>query len=151
MSKIEIRLNELGIKLPDIPKPIANYIPAKRAGNLIYTAGQVPVYNGVSYKGKLGLDISLEESQTATKFCIVNCLAAIMTICPLDRIKNIVAVHGMVNSTPENTEQANAMNGASDFVVEVFGEIGQHTRTAVGVCVPFNFAASVYMIVEIEE
>ena len=151
MSKIETRLNELGIKLPDVPKPIANYIPAKRTGNLIYTAGQVPVYEGVSYKGKLGLDLTLEESQTATKLCVVNCLAAIRTVCPLDKIKNIVAVHGLVNSTSENTEQANAMNGASDFLVEVFGEIGKHTRTAVGVSLPYNFAASVYMIVEIEE
>lgn len=151
MSKIETRLNELGIKLPEIPKPIANYIPAKRTGNLIYTAGQVPVYDGVSYKGKLGFDITLEESKTATKLCVVNCLAAIRTICSLDKIKSIVAVHGLVNSTPDNTEQASAMNGASDFVVEVFGEIGKHTRTSIGVGVPQNFAASVYMIVEIED
>ena len=151
MSEIETRLTELGIKLPEIPKPIANYIPAKRVGDLIYTAGHVPVYDGVSYKGKLGLDITLEESKIATKLCVVNCLAAIRSICSLDKIKSIVAVHGLVNSTPENTEQANAMNGASDFVVEVFGEPGRHTRTAVGVAVPHNFAASVYMIVEIED
>lgn len=145
-----MRINELGIILPEIPVPIANYIPAKRAGNLIYTAGQVPVYAGISYKGKLGLDITIEESKTATKLCVVNCLAAIRAICPLDKIISVVAVHGLVNSTSENTEQAVAMNGASDFVVEVFGEIGKHTRTAVGVSVPHNFAASVYMIVEIE-
>ena len=151
MSKIESRLTELGIKLPEIPKPIANYIPAKRTGNLIYTAGQVPIYEGVSYKGKLGQDITLEESKNATKLCVVNCLAAIRTITDLDKIKNIIAVHGLVNSTPESTEQAIAMNGASDFVVEVFGEIGKHTRTAIGVSVPYNFAASVYMIVEIED
>lgn len=151
MSKIESRLNELGIILPKMPKPIANYIPAKQTGNLIYTAGQVPVYNGVSHKGKLGKDITLEETKNATKLCVVNCLAAIRTVCSLDKIKNIVAVHGLVNSTPENIEQADAMNGASDFVVEVFGEIGRHTRTAVGVNIPYNFAASVYMIVEVEE
>ena len=151
MSKIESRLKELGIILPEIPKPIANYIPAKQTGNLIHTAGQVPVYNGRSYKGKLGKDITLEESKTATKLCVVNCLAAIRSVCPLDKIKNILAVHGLVNTTSENTEQADAMNGASDFVVEVFGEIGRHTRTAVGVSIPYNFAASVYMIVEVEE
>ena len=151
MSKIETRLNELGVKLPETPKPIANYIPAKRTGNLIHTAGQVPVYDGVSYKGKLGFNITIEESKTATKICVINCLAAIRTICPLDKIKSIVAVHGLVNSTPENTEQADAMNGASDFVVDVFGEIGKHTRTAVGVSIPHNFAASVYMVVEIED
>lgn len=152
MNKIEIRLKELGINLPEIPKPIANYIPAKRTGKLIYTAGQVPIYEGVSYKGKLGLDITLEESKAATKLCVINCLAAIRTICSLDKITNVVAVHGLVNSTTENTEQADAMNGASDFVVKVFGEhIGKHTRTAVGVSVPYNFAASVYMIIEIDD
>lgn len=151
MSKVESRLKDLGIKLPEIPKPIANYIPAKRTGNLIYTAGQVSVYDGVSYKGKLGLDITLEQSIAATKLCAVNCLAAIRTICPLDKIKSVVAVHGLVNSTTENTEQAAAMNGASDFLVDVFGEIGKHTRTAVGVSVPHNFAASVFIIVEIED
>ena len=151
MSKIETRLIELGINLPDMPAPIANYIPAKRAGNLIFTAGQVPIYDGVSHKGKLGFDITLEESKNATKLCIINCLAAIRTICPLDNVKSIVSLHGLVNSTSENTEQAIAMNGASDFIVEVFGEIGKHTRTAVGVSVPHNFAASVYMIVEVED
>lgn len=151
MSKIESRLNELGINLPQLPEPIANYIPAKRAGNLIYTAGQVPVYEGKSHKGRLGEDISLEESKTATRLCIVNCLAAIRSLCPLDKIKSVVAIHGLVNSTQENTQQADAMNGASDFVVEVFGERGRHTRTAVGVSVPYNFAASVYMIVEVSD
>ncbi len=151
MSKIESRLKELGINLPQLPEPIANYIPAKRAGNLIYTAGQVPVYEGKSHKGRLGQDISLEESKTATRLCVVNCLAAIRSLCPLDKIKSVVAVHGLVNSTQENTQQADAMNGASDFVVEVFGEMGRHTRTAVGVSVPYNFAASVYMIVEVND
>ena len=74
---------------------------------------------------------------------MVNCLAAIKSICPLNKIKNIIVIHGLVNTTQENTEQAEVMNGASDFVVEVFGEIGRHTRTAVGVSVPYNFAVSV--------
>jgi enamine deaminase RidA (YjgF/YER057c/UK114 family) len=151
MSKIESKLIELGIELPEVPKPVANYIPAKRTGNLIYIAGQIPIQNGVIQKGKLGKDLSLEESKNATKLCAIGCLAAIKTICPLGKVTSIVAIHGLVNSTSENTEQADAMNGASDFVVEVFGEIGKHTRTAVGVSVPHNIAASVYMIVEIED
>lgn len=150
MNIIETRLNELGIQLPEVPKPVANYIPAKLTGNLIYVAGQIPVENGIIKKGKLGKDLNLEESKYATKLCAIGCLAAIKTICPLDRVTSIVAMHGLVNSTSENTEQADAMNGASDFVVEVFGEIGKHTRTAVGVSVPHNIAASVYMIVEVE-
>ena len=151
MSKIESKLIELGIKLPEVPKPVANYIPAKRTNNLIYIAGQIPIKNGIVQKGKLGKDITLNESKNATKLCAIGFLAAIKTICSLDKVTSIVAVHGLVNSTSENTEQADAMNGASDFIVEVFGEIGKHTRTAVGVSVPHNIAASVYMIVEIED
>lgn len=151
MKKIENRLLEMGIQLPEVPKPVANYIPAKRTGNLIYIAGQIPILNGVIQKGRLGKDISVEQSKNATKLCAIGCIAAIKTICSLDKVSSIVAIHGLVNSTPENTEQAAAMNGASDFIVDVFGEIGKHTRTAVGVSVPHNIAASVYMIVEIED
>ncbi|MDF9800125.1 enamine deaminase RidA (YjgF/YER057c/UK114 family) [Catalinimonas alkaloidigena] len=151
MSKIESKLIELGIELPEAPKPVANYIPAKRTGNLIYIAGQIPIKNGVIQKGKLGKDITLEESKNATKLCAIGCLAAIKTICPLDKVTSIVAMHGLVNSTSDNTEQADAMNGASDLIVQVFGEIGKHTRTAVGVSVPHNIAASVYMVVEIND
>ncbi|WP_084273468.1 RidA family protein [Maribacter antarcticus] len=109
------------------------------------------VENGIIKKGRLGKDLSLEESKCATKLCAIGCLAAIKTISSLDKVTSIVAIHGLVNSTSENTEQADAMNIASDFVVEVFGEIGKHTRTAVGVSVPHNIAASIYMIVEIED
>ncbi|MEO9894398.1 RidA family protein [Aurantibacter sp.] len=151
MSKIEARLLELGIELPEVPKPVANYVPAKRTGNLIYVAGQIPVENGVIVKGRLGKDLPLEESKHATKLCAIGCLAAIKTICSLDKVTSIVAMHGLVNSTQENTEQADAMNGASNFVVEVFGEAGKHTRTAVGVSVPHNIAASVYMIAEVAD
>ena len=151
MEKIEERLRELGIVLPSLPAPVANYIPAKRAGNLIFTAGQVPVADGHEYKGKLGDNLSLDDARAATKACTINCLAAIKSIAgSLDNIKQVVAVHGLVNSTSDCEDQAKAMNGASDFVVDVFGEAGKHTRTAVGVTVPMNFAASVYMIVEVE-
>jgi enamine deaminase RidA (YjgF/YER057c/UK114 family) len=151
MSRIETRLLEMGIELPEVPKPVANYIPAKRTGNLIYVAGQIPLENGVVQKGKLGKEITLKESKHATKLCAIGCLAAIKTLCPLDKVTSIVAMHGLVNSTSENTEQADAMNGASDFIVEVFGEKGKHTRTAVGVSVPHNIAASVYMVAEVED
>ena len=137
--------------LPSLPAPVANYIPAKRAGNLIFTAGQVSVADGHEYKGKLGDNLSLDDARAATKACTINCLAAIKSIAgSLDNIKQVVAVHGLVNSTSDCEDQAKAMNGASDFVVDVFGEAGKHTRTAVGVTVPMNFAASVYMIVEVE-
>lgn len=141
----------MGITLPILPTPIANYVPAKRFGNLIFTAGQVSVSEGQEYKGKLGDRLSLDETRAATKACAINCLAAIRSVAgSLNHIKQVVAVHGMVNSTSDSEEQAKAMNGASDFIVEIFGEAGKHTRTAVGVSFPMGFAASVYMIVEVE-
>ena len=152
MEKFEGRLHELGIALPSLPSPIANYVPAKRVGNLIFTAGQVSVAGGREYKGKLGDNLDLDEARAATEACAINCLAAIKSVTgSLDNIKQVVAVHGLINSTSDCEVQAKAMNGASDFVVEVFGEAGKHTRTAVGVAsLPMGFAASVYMIVELE-
>ena len=152
MGHFEDRLHDLGFTLPSLPTPIANYVPAKRVGNLIYTAGQVSVVNGHEYKGKLGDQLSPEEARAATKACAINCLAAIKSLAgSLDNIKQVVAVHGFINSTLDCVDQAKAMNGASDFVVEVFGDVGKHTRTAVGVAsLPMGFAASVYMIVELE-
>jgi enamine deaminase RidA (YjgF/YER057c/UK114 family) len=152
MNHFEDRLRELGVILPTLPAPIANYVPAKRVGNLVYTAGQVSMLDGQAYKGKLGADLSLEDACSATRTAAINCLAAIKDVTgSLDRVRQVVAVHGFVNSTLDCSEQAKAMNGASDFVVEVFGEAGKHTRTAVGVAsLPMNFAASVYMIVEVE-
>jgi enamine deaminase RidA (YjgF/YER057c/UK114 family) len=153
MENIEERLSEMGIMLSRLPAPIANYVPAKRVGNLIFTAGQVSVAGGHEYKGKLGDNLSLDEARAATKACAINCLAAIKSISgSLDHIKQVVAIHGMVNSTGDCEDQAKAMNGASDFIVEVFGDAGKHTRTAIGVAsLPMGFAASVYMIVEVAE
>lgn len=151
MNHYEERLQELGITLPILPTPIANYVPAKRVGNLIFTAGQVSAIEGQEYKGKLGDRLSLDEARAATKASAINCLAAIRSVAgSLNHIKQVVAVHGLVNSTSDCEEQAKAMNGASDFIVEIFGEAGKHTRTAVGVSLPMGFAASVYMIVEVE-
>ena len=152
MNNFEERLHELGIIVPSLPAPIANYVPAKRVGNLIYTAGQVSSMDGHAYKGKLGDNLSLHEARAATRDCAINCLAAIKSVTgSLNHIVQVVAVHGLINSTADCEEQASAMNGASDFMVEVFGDVGKHTRTAVGVAsLPMGFAASVYMIVEVK-
>jgi enamine deaminase RidA (YjgF/YER057c/UK114 family) len=142
----------MGVTIPTLPKPIANYVPAKRSGNLVFTAGQVSSVNGVEHKGKLGDSLAVADAQAATRACAINCLAAIKAqIGSLDRIKQVIAVHGLVNSTLDCVDQAAAMNGASDFVVEIFGDAGRHVRTAAGVAsLPMGFAASVYMIVEAE-
>ncbi|HEU5052842.1 MAG TPA: RidA family protein [Hanamia sp.] len=151
MESIEKRLSELAITVPDIQPPLANYVPAKRSGNLVFTAGQVCSLGDKVIKGKLGKDVDVETGKEATKICVINCLAAIKQLLgSLDKIKEIVAVHGLINSDPDFTGQAEVMNGASDFMVQVFGEHGKHTRTAVGVAsLPFNFSASVYIIVEV--
>ena len=148
MSAFEERLSQLGITLPDVPIPHANYLPAKQAGNLLYTAGQ-PSHG---FTGKLGGGVSEEMGKQATRTSAMNCIAAIRSVLgSLDRVKQVVAVHGLINSTSDFTGQAVVMNGASDFVVEVFGDAGRHVRTAVGVAsLPMSFTSSVYMIVEID-
>jgi enamine deaminase RidA (YjgF/YER057c/UK114 family) len=147
MPSFDERLVELGITLPDVPVPHANYVPAKRVGNIVYTAGQ-PSHG---YTGKLGGEITEDIGRAATRVCAMNCISAVRAIAgSLDRVKQIIAIHGLVNSTPDFTGQAAVMNGASDFAVEVFGDAGKHVRTAVGVAsLPMNFTASVYMIVEL--
>jgi enamine deaminase RidA (YjgF/YER057c/UK114 family) len=151
MNRYEMHLQEMGVTLPEMPTPIANYIPAKRAGNLVFTAGQVSTEKGRDYKGKLGDDLSLDDARRATRACAINCLASIKAaIGTLDRVHQVV-IHGLINSTLECTDQAAAINGASDFMVEVFGEAGKHVRTSAGVAsMPMGFAASVYIIVEVE-
>ena len=116
MDHYEARLRELGVTLPTLPKPIANYVPAKRSGNLVFTAGQVSSANEVEYKGKLGDNLAVADAQAATRACVINCLAAIKAqIGSLGRIKQVLAVHGLVNRTLECGDQALAMNGASDL------------------------------------
>jgi len=151
MKDIDKRLLELGITIPDIQPPLANYVPAKRSGNLVFTAGQVCALGGKIIKGKLGREIDLETGKEATRLCMINCLAAIKKLLgSLNDIKEIIAVHGLINSVPDFTGQADVMNGASDLIVQIFGQNGRHTRTAVGVAsLPHDFAASVYIIVEV--
>jgi enamine deaminase RidA (YjgF/YER057c/UK114 family) len=152
MNRYESRLQDLGVALPELPTPIANYIPAKLAGKLVFTAGQVSAEKGRDYKGKLGDALSLDDARRATRACVINCLASIKAVVgTLDKVRQVVAVHGLINSTLDCADQAAAMNGASDFLVEVFGEAGKHVRTSAGVAsLPMGFAASVYMIVEAE-
>lgn len=148
MGRIERQLSELGIALPDVPVPHANYLPAKQSGHLVFTAGQ-PSHG---FHGKLGADLDEETGRAATRVCALNCIAAVRSMVgDLDRVKQVIAVHGLVNSAPDFTGQALVMNGASDLLVQVFGEAGKHVRTAVGVAgLPMAFAASVYIIVEVE-
>ncbi|MFN8636647.1 MAG: RidA family protein [Chloroflexota bacterium] len=150
-GRIGERLRELGIDLPAARPPLGSYVPAKRVGNIVTTSGQIPSFGGTEYKGHLGADLSPEDARAATRACALNCLAALLTVVDsLDRVQQIVSLHGFVNSAPDADGHAAAMNGASDLMVEIFGEAGKHARSTVGVAaLPGNFAAQVYMVVEV--
>ena len=153
MGKIDSRLKELIIFLPETPKPLAAYIPAKQSGTLVFTAGQLPMVNGeLISKGLLGQDVEIDEANKAARICTLNALAAIKgVIGDLDRIKQIVRVVGYVASVPTFTQQPAVVNGASELLLEIFGENGKHARSAVGMAVlPLNASVEIELTVEIE-
>ncbi len=147
------KLKELGIEIPEAPKPLASYIPATVEGNLIYTAGQVPLENGkLKFAGIVGKDITTADAQEAAKTCAVNCLSVIKSaIGDLEKIERIVKLTVFVASVENYTDQPKVANGASDFLVEVFGEKGKHVRSAVGVSsLPINSSVEIEMIAKIK-
>jgi enamine deaminase RidA (YjgF/YER057c/UK114 family) len=152
-SKIELILRDFNLSLPEAPKPVAAYIPAKQTGNLVFTAGQLPMVNGeLISKGLLGQDVEIDEASKAARICTLNALAAIKgVIGDLDRIKQIVRVVGYVASVPTFTQQPAVVNGASELLLEIFGENGKHARSAVGMAVlPLNASVEIELTVEIE-
>lgn len=152
--KIEKRLEELGVKLPEPAKPVAAYVPFRRTGNLIYISGQDCRVNGeLKYKGKVGKDVTEEEAYEAAKITAINLLAILKSaVGDLDRVKQIVNLHGYVNSADGFVRQPFVINGASEFLVEVFGEKGKHSRCALS-CneLPFDTPVEIEMIVEVED
>ena len=152
-SKIESILRDLNLSVPEAPKPVAAYIPAKQTGNLVFTAGQLPMVNGeLISKGLLGQDIEIDEANKAARICTLIALAAIKgVIGDLDRIKQIVRVVGYVASVPTFTQQPAVVNGASELLLEIFGENGKHARSAVGMAVlPLNASVEIELTVEVE-
>jgi enamine deaminase RidA (YjgF/YER057c/UK114 family) len=152
MNSVEEKLAKLGIKLPEISAPVAAYIPAKRAGNLIFTAGQLPMVNGELFTtGLIKEESDIDKAKVAARVCTLNALAAIKgVIGNLDEIKNIVRVVGYVASSSDFTKQPAIVNGASELLLEIFGENGKHARSAVGVAVlPLNASVEIELTVEI--
>jgi enamine deaminase RidA (YjgF/YER057c/UK114 family) len=151
MGRIDDRLKELGITLPPARAPMANYVPARRVGNLIYTAGQISGTAEREIKGKLGQELSVEQGQEAARVSALNCLAAVLTLVDsLDSIKQLVRVGAFVNSAAGFDQQPAVVNGASNLFVDIFGEAGRHARTAVGVNeLPAGFAVEVELVVEV--
>ncbi len=150
---IELKLQELGLTLPEPAKPVAAYVPAVQVSGTVYTSGQIPLVKGeVKYKGKLGQEFNVEEGYEAAKICALNCLAAAKgVIGNLDRIEKVIKVVGFVNSAPGFTDQPKVVNGASELLGKVFGPAGEHARSAVGVAeLPLGVAVEVEMIFQIK-
>ena len=134
-GKIDARLKQLGLALPVAATPVANYVPFVKSGNLIFVAGQIPLLNGaVHYNGIVGQDVPVEEAINAARLCGLNLLAQAKVACDgdLDRITRVVKLTGFVAASPLFTDHPKVINGASDLMVEVFGDIGRHARAAVG-------------------
>lgn len=151
---IEERLTQLGHELPPAPDAVGFYVPVVRTGNLVVTSGQLPfIGKEIVFKGKLGAELHEHEGFDAAKICILNALAQVKAcIGDLDKVKQIVRVEGNVHSAPEFQGQPHVMNGASELLVELFGDKGKHTRTALGINeMPLNAAVQISLWVEVED
>lgn len=149
---IEKRLSDLGVTLPSAAAPAGSYVPFMRTGNLVFTAGQLPLNDGkLQMTGLLGRDVDTAAGQEAAKLCAINVLAqAKAAIGDLEKIRRVVKITVFVASAPDFTEQHLVANGASDFLVEVLGEPGKHARAAVGTAsLPLNAAVEVEAIIEV--
>jgi enamine deaminase RidA (YjgF/YER057c/UK114 family) len=152
-GKIETRLKELKIELPNASAPAANYVPFVRTGNLLFMAGQIPVWNGERrYIGKLGREFSVEQGQEAARLCALNLIAQARVALDgdLDRVTRCVRLGGFVNCVADFTQAPAVVNGASDVIVQLFGDAGRHARTAIGTNVlPLDVAVEVDAIFEV--
>lgn len=150
-GKIDAKLKELGIALPEAAAPAANYVPWVIAGHQVFISGQLPMEAGkVAVSGRLGESVSLEEGQHAAKLCAINILAqARAALGDLDRVRRVVRLGGFVASADDFTDQPKVVNGASDLMVAVFGDAGRHARAAVGVnTLPLGVAVEIDAIIE---
>jgi len=153
-SRIEARLAELGMSLPDAAAPAANYVPYVQTGNLVVISGQITQENGaLKYIGRVGQDFTTDQAYEAAKLCGLNLIAQLKEACGgnLDRVKRVVRLGGFVNCTADFTEQPKVVNGASDLMAEVFGDAGKHARAAVGVnSLPLGVAVEVDGMFELD-
>ena len=146
------RLTELGLELPSVVPPVAAYVPAVRSGDLVYTSGQLPVSEGrMDVTGKVGALVTPEQAKELARVCALNGLAAIDALVGLDSVVRVVKVVGFVASAPDFTGQPAVVNGASELLGDVFGDAGQHARSAVGVAaLPLDAPVEVELVVEVD-
>ncbi len=153
MATVEERLEALGLKVHDVVPPVAAYVPAVRTGNYVFTAGQLPFVDGALVAtGKVGAEVTPERASELAAICALNAIAAVKSVVPLDTVVRVVKVVGFVASTPDFTGQPGVINGASNLLLEAFGEVGAHARSAVGVAsLPLDAPVEVEMIVEVAD
>jgi len=152
MSNLEMKLNEMGIILPNAPPPAANYLPFVKVDKIVYVSGQISADSGALIKGLLGDDMTIEEGKFAAKQCAINLLAQVKMACggDLDSLERVVKLGGFVNSTSLFWDQPSVINGASDFLVDFLGEKGRHARTAVGATLPLGVAVEIDGIFQVK-
>ena len=154
MHLFDENIKNLGLNIPDLPKALANYVPYKIIGKTIYISGQAPVHNGeLIYKGKVGSDISIEEGIEAAKLCVINIIAALKTGLEgdWDKLDSFVKLTGFVNCKDNFTDQPKIINGASNMLVEIFGDQGRHSRVAVGSnALPLGIAVEIDALVQLK-
>jgi len=154
MHLFDENIKNLGLNIPDLPKALANYVPYKIIGKTIYISGQAPVQNGeLIYKGKVGSDITVEDGIEAAKLCVINIIAAVKKGLDgdWDKLDSFVKLTGYVNCQDNFTDQPQVINGASDMLVDIFGEQGRHARVAVGSnALPLGIAVEIDAIVQLK-
>jgi enamine deaminase RidA (YjgF/YER057c/UK114 family) len=153
VANIEEKLRELNLELPQSPKPVGNYRPARRVGNLVFTSGQTARLNGVRrYVGKVGKEVSPEDAYLSARDAALNCLACVKSVIgSLDRVLSVVKATGFVNCIDGFERQPDVINGASDLIEKLWGGAGAHARSAIGVnALPFNVSVELELIVEVE-
>ena len=151
---IREKLSEIGLSLPTAAAPLAAYVPAIKSGNLVFTAGQLPVVDGKLVKeGKVGSDVTAEDAKELAQICVLNALAAISLVADLDQVERVVRVGGFVNCAPGFITIPGVVNGASELLIKVFGDVnGKHARTAVGVAeLPLNAPVEIEMVVQLKK
>jgi len=150
---IKEKLAELGLTLPVAAAPVAAYVPAVKTGNLVFTAGQLPIVDGkVVITGKVGAEVTPEQAKDMAQICALNALAAISLVADIDQIERIIRVGGFVNGVPGFVAIPQVVNGASELLIKLFGEVnGKHARTAIGVAeLPLNAPVEIEMVVQLK-
>ena len=150
---VKEKLAEIGLTLPVAAAPVAAYVPAVKTGNLVFTAGQLPIVDGkVVITGKVGAEVTPEQAKDMAQICALNALAAISLVADIDQVERIIRVGGFVNGVPGFVAIPQVVNGASELLIKLFGEVnGKHARTAIGVAeLPLNAPVEIEMVVQLK-